>query len=124
MLWGCSKGTLPLPWRPLRHGHVTLGYKFKPSKNAQNIADGPLIRDYIEETARESGITQHIRFGHKVMSAAWSSADATWTVTAWRSDGATVTLTYNFLMMCLGYYSYDGGYTPEFAGRQSFMGQG
>ena len=29
----------------------TLGYNFKPWTNAQAIADGPLIREYIHETA-------------------------------------------------------------------------
>lgn len=101
----------------------TLGYKFKPWKNTQTIADGTLIREYIEETARESGIEQHIRFGHKVTHASWSSTDARWTVTAARTEGEPVTLTCNFLMMCSGYYSYDGGYTPEFPGRESFAGQ-
>ncbi|MBK6574806.1 MAG: NAD(P)/FAD-dependent oxidoreductase [Sandaracinaceae bacterium] len=101
----------------------TLGYKFKPWKNTQTIADGTLIREYIEETARENGITDHIRFGHKVTHASWSSEEARWTVTATRSDGQTATLTCSFLMMCSGYYSYDGGYTPEFKGRESFKGQ-
>ena len=39
-----------------------------------------LIAD-IEETARENGIDQHIRYGHKVVSADWSSADSRWTLT-------------------------------------------
>ncbi|WP_199797559.1 NAD(P)-binding protein, partial [Hymenobacter amundsenii] len=46
----------------------TLGYSFKPWTNPKAIADGPAILDYIRETAQEGGITQHIRFGHKVVS--------------------------------------------------------
>ena len=47
----------------------TLGYNFKPWLGEKSIADGASIRSYIEETARENGIDQHIRYGHKVVSA-------------------------------------------------------
>ncbi|NND74513.1 MAG: NAD(P)/FAD-dependent oxidoreductase, partial [Ilumatobacter sp.] len=69
-------------------------------------------------------MARHMRFGHLVTRAEWSSADATWTVEATRKEsGGTVTFTCNFLFMCSGYYSYKGGYTPEFAGRERFEGQ-
>ncbi len=59
----------------------TLGYRFRPWRNAKAIADGPAIRRYIEDTAREAGIDRRIRFQHRLVHAAWSSADARWTVT-------------------------------------------
>ena len=34
----------------------TLGYNFKPWPGAKALADGPSIREYVRETARESGI--------------------------------------------------------------------
>ena len=93
----------------------TLGYKFKPWTAAQAIADGPSILEYIQETAAENNIGQHIRYNHMVKSAAWSSEDATWTLTIERPDnGETVEIQSNFLSMCSGYYSYEEGYTPEF----------
>ena len=102
----------------------TLGFRFKPWLHEKTIADGVSIHEYIHETAEEYGITPHIRFGHKVLSADWSSADALWTVTALReSDGATVTFTANFLFMCAGYYNYDEGYKPDFPGESEFAGQ-
>src|ERR671932_486389 len=60
----------------------TLGYAFKPWSNPKAIADGASIRQYIEDTANEYGITQHIRFGYKVVAAAWSSQQACWTIEA------------------------------------------
>jgi monooxygenase len=36
----------------------TLGYCFRPWREAQAIADGPPIRQYICETAKEYGIDQ------------------------------------------------------------------
>lgn len=102
----------------------TLGYSFKPWTAARSIADGPSILEYVRETAREEGIDRHIRFGHRVTRAEWSSDDATWTVTAERTDtGETVTLTCGYLFMCSGYYSYRAGYTPTFPGRDRFRGE-
>ena len=100
----------------------TLGYDFKPWTEAKAIADGPSIWKYVNETADENGIREHIRFQHKVVSAAWSSDNATWTVTAEQHDGQTVTLTCNFLYMCSGYYNYDEPFDPEIAGLDGFQG--
>ena len=50
----------------------TLGFAFHPWTAAKSIADGPSIRAYVEETAREYGIDSKIRYGHHVKSAAWS----------------------------------------------------
>lgn len=101
----------------------TLGYRFKPWKADRAIADGPAIMAYLRETASEFGIDRHIRFGHLVRRAEWSSDDARWTVTAERTDtGETVTLTCSFVFMCSGYYSYRSGYTPKLPGRDRFQG--
>ncbi|MEG3174948.1 NAD(P)/FAD-dependent oxidoreductase [Sphingomonas sp. RB3P16] len=100
----------------------TLGYAFKPWTEAKAIADGPSILQYVGETAREHGIDRHIRFGHHVKRAAWSTADACWTVEADGPDGP-VTLTCNFLFMCSGYYNYARGHTPEWAGAEQFAGR-
>ena len=36
-----------------------------------------------------------------------------------RDTGETRSLTCDFLFVCTGYYRYDEGYTPEFAGRRA-----
>ncbi|WP_304176207.1 NAD(P)/FAD-dependent oxidoreductase [Phenylobacterium aquaticum] len=100
----------------------TLGYVFKPWTEAKAIADGPSILRYVRDTARDHGVDSHIRFGHKVVSAAWSSEDAAWTITA-VEGGETRAFTCNFIFLCGGYYSYDGGYTPDFPGADSFQGR-
>jgi cation diffusion facilitator CzcD-associated flavoprotein CzcO len=104
----------------------TLGYSFKPWLEAKAIADGPSILNYVRETAEEHHITQHIRYGHKVIRADWSTADAAWTVGVEVTDEQGTTnqsITCNFLFMCSGYYDYDQGYTPEFLGREDFAGR-
>jgi monooxygenase len=102
----------------------TLGYNFKPWPGAKAIADGPSIREYVAETASENGIDRHIRFRHQVVSADWSSKDSRWTVTTEQGpDKQRALFTCSFLMMCSGYYRYDRGYTPEFAGSDQFRGK-
>jgi monooxygenase len=100
----------------------TLGYGFRPWKNAEAIADGPSILKYIRETAADEGIDRQIRFRHRVERAEWSGEDVRWTVSAWREDGSTVRLSCSFLFLCSGYYRYDEGYTPKFAGVERFRG--
>jgi monooxygenase len=102
----------------------TLGYAFRPWTGSRAIADGASIRTYIRDTAREHGVEDRIRFHHQVLAADWSSADARWTVTARRTDtGETVQLTCSWLSMCSGYYRYDEGFRPEFAGEEDFGGE-
>jgi len=102
----------------------TLGYKFKPWREAKAIADGPSILNYVKETASEYGVDQHIRYRHLVKKAAWSSSDASWAIEAERRDtGETVTIHCGFILMCAGYYSYEQGFTPEFEGRERFTGE-
>jgi monooxygenase len=100
----------------------TLGYSFKPWTEAKAIADGPSILKYVRDTARDYGIDKHIRYGHQVKAASWSTEDARWTVEAVQG-GKTVKITANFLFLCGGYYSYEGGYTPDFPGAERFKGK-
>ena len=101
----------------------TLGYSFKPWTADKAIADGPSILQYLRDTVSEFGIDRHIRFGHLVQRAEWSSDDARWAVTSRRKDtGEQVTITANYLFMCSGYYSYKAGHTPDFPGMGTFTG--
>jgi cation diffusion facilitator CzcD-associated flavoprotein CzcO len=125
-----SRGTLGGTWDLFRYPGIrsdsdmyTLGYTFKPWPDRKALADGPSILNYLKETAAETGVDRKIRYHHKVTGASWSSESATWTVAAERSDtGETVEFTCRFLMLCSGYYDYEEGYTPEFAGRDDFKG--
>ena len=65
----------------------TLGYSFRPWKEAKAIADGPAILSYIHETAAEYGVEDKIRYGHRAVRAEWSSDEARWTVHVERADG-------------------------------------
>jgi monooxygenase len=101
----------------------TLGFPFRPWQADEAIAGGPAIWNYIRDTAAHYGIDRHIRLGHRMIRASWSSADARWTVEAQTKDGGTVRLVCRFLYMCSGYYSYEKGFHPEFPGMNRFQGQ-
>ncbi len=101
----------------------TLGYNFKPWTADKAIADGPSILAYLHETASEFGIDRHIRFGQHVTTARWSTEQARWTVDIRTGTGELTSMSCNYLFTCAGYYSYQAGYTPEFAGRDHFGGQ-
>ena len=102
----------------------TLGFRFKPWTEAKAIADGPDILRYLHNIMNEFDIARHIRFGHLVKCAQWSSEKSQWLVEVERvGSGDTVTFTCGFLFMCSGYYRYSEGFTPEFPGRERFRGE-
>jgi len=101
----------------------TLGYRFRPWRQPKAIVEGESILEYIRETAREFGIDRKIRLGHRVTLASWSSASGTWTVNAMVAGGGTARFTAKFLLMCSGYYDYDGGYMPGWPGMECFQGR-
>ncbi len=100
----------------------TLGYRFRPWRDAKAIADGPAILNYIRDTAEEFGVDKKIRYGHRVKQASWSSADARWTVDA-QTDNGAAQFTCNFLYLCTGYYDYESGYTPDWEDVDKFRGR-
>jgi monooxygenase len=116
----------------------TLGYSFRPWDDGSAIAPAASILSYVRDTADEAGIAGHVRFGHRVVRAAWSTPEARWTVDVEvggaagdggpgdgsAGDGSVlVRLTCGFLLTCTGYYRYDDGYTPRFPGRERFAGR-
>jgi cation diffusion facilitator CzcD-associated flavoprotein CzcO len=101
----------------------TLGYSFRPWTNANAIADGASIRRYITDTAREAGIDAHIRFGHRVTRASWSSDTAFWTIVALRSGAhVPVRLCCRFFYVCGGYFSYESAHRPAFSNEERYGG--
>ncbi|HWK34878.1 NAD(P)/FAD-dependent oxidoreductase [Sphingomonas sp.] len=102
----------------------TLGYSFRPWTQAKAIADGPSILQYLNDAARDYGVDKHIRYQHRVVAAAWSTDAAAWTVTVERGpDRERAEISCNFLFMCSGYYNYQRGHAPEFAGSGDFAGR-
>jgi monooxygenase len=102
----------------------TLCYPFRPWTGGRAIVDGASILSYVRETAREHRVDGKIRFHHRVASAEWSAEEARWTVEVQRADtGESLHMTCGFLFTCTGYYRYDEGYRPQFAGVERFGGR-
>lgn len=99
----------------------TLGYDFKPWSAEKAIADGTAIREYVNATADEYGVREHIQFQHKLTAANWCSELGQWILSV-QTPGGLAEYRCNVLLMCAGYYSYDAGYQPDFAGKDSFEG--
>ncbi len=92
----------------------TLGFDFEPWKHEKTIADAPAILDYLNTIVDERGIREHIRYGHKVISADFREDEARWHVEMELDDGSRTHLTANFLYLGSGYYDYDEPYDPGF----------
>jgi cation diffusion facilitator CzcD-associated flavoprotein CzcO len=97
---------------------------FKPWTHKQSIADADVILNYLRESVAEDGIDRHIRFGHHVESAEFSTTTGRWTVRARRTGtGDPVEFTARFLFSGTGYYNYAEGFTPDFDGIEDYRGQ-
>ena len=106
----------------------TLGFSSRIWADPKPIADGPSIRQYIQDTADDYDLNQHIRCNRRVVSAAWDSNTCKWTLTVeHQPDGmekSTVeTITASFLHSTTGYYNYQNPYQPEFPGCEDFEGE-
>ncbi|WP_051476579.1 NAD(P)/FAD-dependent oxidoreductase [Arthrobacter sp. Br18] len=105
----------------------TLSYPFRPWTGARSIVDGASILSYIRDTAADTGVQDSIRFRTRLVSAAWSSADARWLLTleVTGNDGVPErrVMTCGFLYSCTGYYRYDRGHEPSFPGIDDFQGE-
>ncbi|MFI4935522.1 MAG: flavin-containing monooxygenase [Caulobacterales bacterium] len=101
----------------------TFGYRFKPWIGPP-IATADEILSYMGEVIEENDLGRHIRYGHQISKATWSSQENLWTIEATRKDtGEQRRFTANFLWMCQGYYRHSEGYTPDWPGMESYRGR-
>jgi cation diffusion facilitator CzcD-associated flavoprotein CzcO len=101
----------------------TFGYSFKPWVGPP-IATAAEILAYMGEVIAENDLDRHIRYGHRIETASWSSESNLWTIEAVRTDtGKPARFTANFLWMCQGYYRHSEGYTPEWPEMGKFKGR-
>ncbi len=101
----------------------TFGYGFRPWNELKVPADGPSIRRYVVDTAREFGVEEKILFGLRTTHASWSSSARCWTLHAEDEAGARRLFTCSFLIGATGYYDYTHGHLPAFPGMANFSGR-
>lgn len=101
----------------------TFGYRFKPWEGPP-IASGPEIMRYLGEVIADHDLHPHIRYGRRVMSARWSSAQKLWHLrVAVKGSDVVEAYTARFLWSCSGYYRHDEGYIPDWPGLDTFAGR-
>ena len=102
----------------------TFAYEFKPWESNKSIASAQLILDYLNETADEYGIRQHIRFNTAVVKLEWSSSDNLWCVTTLNQQTQQqVTVKARWIFSATGYYDYQQGFQPQFNDLDEFDGE-
>lgn len=101
----------------------TYAYRFKPWLGDKPVATRHEILDYMAEVIAEHALDPHIRYGHEVLAADWSSADQLWTLDVRKVEsGKTVVLKARFLAMAQGYYHHHKGYVPDWPGLATYRG--
>jgi monooxygenase len=101
----------------------TFGFSFRPWHDESAIASKDKIIDYLNDTIDEYDIGKNIEFGVYTKKASWSSEEAKWQLDAVDElSGASKRYSSQHIFMCVGYYNYDHGYTPDFEGRADFKG--
>jgi cation diffusion facilitator CzcD-associated flavoprotein CzcO len=99
----------------------TLGFVWNPWNRDKTLASGPEIKEYMLESAAKFGIEKHIRFGHRVVSANWSSQHNVWELDIQTGAGQE-TLHARFLTLGTGYYDYDEPLQAHIPGINNFKG--
>ncbi|KAI1494896.1 hypothetical protein F5X96DRAFT_614874 [Biscogniauxia mediterranea] len=76
---------------------------------------------YLKNCVSKTGIDQHIKFGHKVVSADWSSNNHQWTA-AVDHDGMRKEFKSQFIILGTGFYDYETPLQAKIPGIESFKG--
>ncbi|WP_299945157.1 NAD(P)/FAD-dependent oxidoreductase [uncultured Microbulbifer sp.] len=101
----------------------SFSFSFRPWKDLEFLAGGASIQRYINDTAEEYGILEHIHFGIDLHRANWCS-----TQKCWQLEGVSTTTgqpchyTCHFLISCTGYYDHQQGLQPQLPGAERFRG--
>lgn len=109
---------------------ATFAFPFRPWPHESALGQGPDIKEYIRETARESGALERLHLRSWIETADWDSALELYKITAVREDGAAEgsgrqvrTIWSRRVHYGAGYYSHSNGYRPEYPGEEAFAGR-
>ncbi|KAI1105546.1 FAD/NAD(P)-binding domain-containing protein [Jackrogersella minutella] len=98
-----------------------LGFPWRPWIHEKEMAEAHIIREYIENAARDEGIDGKIRFKHRVTGVSWNSQEERWTVSVLAGD-LTKEFKAKFLIACSGYYDYKKPLKADIPGIENFKG--
>ncbi|KAF2435403.1 FAD/NAD(P)-binding domain-containing protein [Tothia fuscella] len=100
----------------------TFGFPWSPWTEKTSIAEGPLIVNYIQESAARFGIDKKIQFGSLVKESKWSSESQRWSLDVDLKSGRSKKVDGKFLLFCTGYYDYKEPLKVEIPGIENFRG--
>ncbi|KAL5343983.1 hypothetical protein BJX70DRAFT_405184 [Aspergillus crustosus] len=104
----------------------TFGFPWSPWTENRAIADGASIARYMKENTTKYGIDRHIRLGHRLLSANWSSELQNWNVTVEvtnQDKPHIIHLQTTFLVLGTGYYNYNEPLNVQIPGlNENFRG--
>ncbi|KHN96083.1 Flavin monooxygenase-like protein [Metarhizium album ARSEF 1941] len=102
----------------------TFSFAWNPWPGRESLASGEKIKRYMMESARQAGIDRHVRLGHKVVSANWSSAAGCWEVAArQRPQEQPQLFRGRFVFLGTGYYDYQQPLHSAIPGIDNFRGR-
>ena len=99
----------------------TYGYDFKPWYG-KPIATAAEILRYMHEVVDEHTLEPHIRFGHRVSSAAWSTRDVQWASRGTRRGRGAALLHGQLSRHVSGVLQLSGRLSPTVSGRGALQG--
>lgn len=101
----------------------TFGFAWRPWSETQAIAQGGLIKEYLNESAEQYGIDKKIQYNHMVNESKYSSKSNTWTLNVTANGKEKKTYKARFMLLCTGYYDYHTPLQAEIPGINNFKGQ-
>ncbi len=101
----------------------TYAYAWKPWADDDTVAAGDAILHYLDDAVDEHDLRRHVQFGRRVRQIDWSSSESAWTVDVEdTATGERTELRCWWIVAATGYFRYDRGHLPEFAGVDGFRG--
>ncbi|KAM5371723.1 hypothetical protein ACJZ2D_007888 [Fusarium nematophilum] len=100
---------------------TSFGLRWHPWKHRHKMASAAEIVEYMEEAVDAARLRDKIRFKHRILSCEWRTDEQTWRLEV-DADGSRKVLIANFVISCLGYYSYDKALETVIPGLEDFQG--
>lgn len=92
-------------------------FEWRPWTRPETVGVAGVIKEYLEDSAREQGIDKHISFQHAVTAASWSSKTHSWTLTVQDvRTKRTREVRSHFVYFATGYYDHKTPAAVEIPG--------
>ena len=95
-------------------------FSFHPRNWSEHFARRDEIFEYVSEVAEDHGVTDRIRFGHRVDSATWDEEDQKWILSVTCPDGRVREFRANALVTAAGLHTTPN--IPDYQGASEFAG--